>query len=62
MSAFTVELENQPGELARLCEAMAGSRVNLLLCATTHGSVVVAFIADDEASAQAVPGDRASGT
>ena len=23
MSVFTVELKNQPGELARLCEAMA---------------------------------------
>jgi hypothetical protein len=58
MSAFTVELENQPGELARLCEAMASSGVNLLLCATTHGGGgVVAFIADDEASAQAVLDD-----
>ncbi len=57
MSAFAVELENQPGELARLCEAMASSGVNLLLCATTHGgSGVVAFIAGDEASAQTVPG------
>ncbi len=55
MNAFAVELENRPGELARLCEAMAGSSVNLLLCATTHGgSGVVAFIADDEASAQTV--------
>ena len=55
MSAFTVELDNQPGELARLCEAMASSGVNLLLCATTHGGGgVVAFIADDEAAAQAV--------
>ena len=55
MSAFTVELGNQPGELARLCEAMADSGVNLLLCATSHGdSGVVAFIADDEARAQAV--------
>jgi hypothetical protein len=55
MSAFTVELENQPGELARLCEAMADSRVNLVLCATTHGtSGVVAFIADDEAAAEKV--------
>jgi hypothetical protein len=54
MSAFTVQLDNQPGELARLCEAMASSGVNLLLCATTHGkSGVVAFIADDEAAAQA---------
>jgi hypothetical protein len=55
MSAFTVELGNSPGELAHLCEAMASSGVNLLLCATTHGnSGAVAFIADDEAAAQAV--------
>jgi hypothetical protein len=53
MSAFTVELDNQPDELARLCEAMASSGVNLLLCATTHGnSGLVAFIADDEAAAK----------
>ena len=52
MSAFIVTLDDQPGELARLCEAMAGSGVNLLLCATTYsGSGAVAFIADDEASA-----------
>ena len=55
MSAFIVTLDDQPGELARLCEAMAGSGVNLLLCATTYsGSGAVAFIADDEASAQDV--------
>ena len=55
MSAFAVSLEDQPGELARLCEAMADSGVNLLLCATTYsGSAVVAFIADDEAAAQDV--------
>jgi hypothetical protein len=54
MSVFTAELDNHPGELARLCEVMASSGVNLLLCATTHGgSGVVAFIADDEAAAQA---------
>jgi hypothetical protein len=55
MSVFTVELPHQPGELARLCEAMAGRGVNLVLCATTRpeGGTVV-FIADDEAGAQAV--------
>ena len=54
MGAFTVDMENQPGELARLCEAMAERGVNLLLCATTsRGSGVVVFIADDEAAAQA---------
>jgi hypothetical protein len=55
MSAFTVALDNHPGELARLCEALASGGVNVLLCATTQGSSgFVAFIADDEAAAQAV--------
>jgi len=53
MSVFTVDLKNQPGELARLCEAMAGRGVNLILCATTRGEDgTVAFIADDETSAE----------
>jgi len=53
MSVFTVDLENQPGELARLCEAIAGRGVNLILCATTRGDDgTVAFIADDEAISQ----------
>jgi hypothetical protein len=55
MSVFTVDLKNQPGELARLCEAMAGSGINLVLSVMTWGEGgTVAFIADDEASAQAV--------
>ena len=54
MSVFTVDLKNQPGELARLCEAMAGRGVNLILCATTRGEDgTVAFIAGDEADASA---------
>jgi hypothetical protein len=55
MSAFTVELKNQPGELARLCEAMAARDVNLVLCGTTHGDRgTVAFIAEDETKAHVV--------
>ena len=55
MSVFTVALENQPGELARLCEAMASHGINLVLCATTRGEDgTVAFIADDESSAETV--------
>jgi hypothetical protein len=52
---FTVDLKNQPGELARLCEAMAGHGINLVLSALARedGGTVV-FIADDEARAQAV--------
>jgi hypothetical protein len=37
MSVFTVDLKNQPGELAPLCEAMAGRGVNLIPCVTTCG-------------------------
>ena len=33
MSVFTVDLANRPGELARLCEAMAGRGINLVLSA-----------------------------
>jgi len=36
MSVFTVDLKNQPGELARWCEAMGGRGVNLILCAATR--------------------------
>ena len=55
MSVFTVTLPDRCGELARLCEAMADSGINLVLCATTReAGGVVAFIADDEAGAQAV--------
>jgi hypothetical protein len=53
MSVFTVDLKNQPGELARLCEAMAGRGVNLILSAAARGDHgTVAFIADDEARAE----------
>jgi hypothetical protein len=62
MSVFTVDLPNQPGELARLCEAMAGHGINLILCATTRGEDgTVAFIADDEASAQTALADAGIG-
>jgi hypothetical protein len=55
MSAFTVELKNQAGELARLCDAMAERGVNLVLCVTSHGdSGTIAFIVDDEASGRTV--------
>jgi hypothetical protein len=55
MSVFTVTLPNRCGELARLCEAMADSGINLVLCAATRkADGVVVFIADDEASAEAV--------
>ena len=55
MTVFTVDMKNQPGELARLCEAMASSDVNVVLSAATVGeSGTVMFIADDETTAQTV--------
>ncbi|HEX2362169.1 MAG TPA: hypothetical protein VHI11_08880 [Jiangellaceae bacterium] len=54
MSAFTVEFGNQPGQLARLCEAMAARGVNIVVCGAAHGDAgTVAFIADDEMAARA---------
>jgi len=62
MSVYTVDLKNQPGQLARVCEAMAGRGVNVILCATTRGDDgTVAFIADDEASAETALADAAIG-
>ena len=59
MSVFTVELENKPGELARLCEAMADNQINLVLSAMAREDQgMVAFVADDEAAAQAGSGTR----
>jgi len=55
MSVFTVDLKNQPGELAQLCELMAGGGVNLILSAMGQADAgTVAFIADDEAGAETV--------
>ena len=62
MSVFTVDLKNEPGELARLCEAMAGRGVNLILCATTRGEdSTVAFIANDELGAETALADAGIG-
>ena len=53
MSVFTVDLANRPGELARLCEAMAGRGINLVLSAIAReDGGTVALIADDEAGAR----------
>ena len=53
MSAFTVDMANRPGELARLCGVLADRGVNLVVCGVAHGaSGTVAFIADDEDAAR----------
>lgn len=53
MSAFTVDMANRPGELARLCGVLATRGVNLVVCGVAHGdSGTIAFIADDEGAAR----------
>jgi hypothetical protein len=37
MNIFTIDLKNQPGELAHLCEALAQRGVNIELAGTTLG-------------------------
>jgi hypothetical protein len=51
MSAFTTNMDNTPGQLARLCEVLGSRGVNLVVCGVGHGqSGTIAFIADDEAA------------
>ena len=52
MNLFSVDLKNQPGELAHLCETLAQRGVNVMLAGVTagdHGTVV--FITSDEEAA-----------
>jgi hypothetical protein len=49
MSAFTVGMDNTPGQLAHVCEVLGARGVNLVVCGLAHGSSgTIAFIADDE--------------
>ena len=60
MSAFTVQLENRPGELSRLCAVMAARKVNIVLSAIAHGGRgTVAFVVDDEHEARTALQDAA---
>lgn len=53
MNAFLVELENRPGEMARVTEAVAAREVNILVYGLgTRTSAALAFLANDEAKAR----------
>jgi hypothetical protein len=54
MKAFVVATEDQPGELARLCEALGAAGVNITALAglTREGAGLVGFLASDEAGAR----------
>jgi hypothetical protein len=51
MNIYTVELKNQPGELAHLCEVLGRSNVNIEVGGATLGDRgTVSFIANDESA------------
>lgn len=51
MSAFITNMDNTPGQLARLCGVLGERGVNLVLCGLGHGSSgTVAFVSDDDAA------------
>lgn len=53
MNLFTVQLANQPGELASLCEALASRQINLELGAVATGDRgTIVFTANDEDAAR----------
>lgn len=53
MNAFVVELQNRPGEMARVTEAVAAREVNILVCGLGTGtSAAVAFVANNEGNAR----------
>jgi hypothetical protein len=54
MNIYTVELKNQPGELAHVCEALGRSGTNIELAGATAGDHgIVYFTASDESAAAA---------
>ncbi len=57
MNIFTVDLKNQPGELAHVCEALAQRGVNIELAGITSGDHgLVSVTASDEAAARTALG------
>ena len=54
MNIYTVELKNQPGELAHVCEVLGRGGVNIELAGVTTGDHgTVCFAASDESAAAA---------
>ena len=54
MNVFVIELENQPGELARVLERLAEADVNVMLAAVPSADTgTVTLVADDDDAAVA---------
>lgn len=54
MNAFVVEMENRPGELARLAEALAEKGINItsISAAGSGSGGAIGFVTNDEAGTQ----------
>jgi len=53
MNIFTVDLKNQPGELAHLCDSLAERGINIELAGITAGDHgLVSFTASDDEAAR----------
>lgn len=58
MNTFVVELEDRPGQLARVTEALAGRGVNILVYGlSVAGQWAMAFVANDEQRARSALDD-----
>jgi hypothetical protein len=58
MNAFVVEVQNRPGELARVSETLAARGVNLLVYSMgLNGRGDVVFLASDEETTRSTLGD-----
>lgn len=58
VGAFLIHLDNQPGQLAGVLEAVAGQQANVMLCATTYNEWgVICLVSDDETSVRGALAD-----
>lgn len=55
MNIYTVELKNQPGELAHVCEVLGRAGVNIELAGATSGDHGIVYFAASDESARLRP-------
>ena len=62
MNGFITQLENRPGEMARLMEALSAQGVNVLIYAVSTGDqAAVGFVVDDEEATRSTLRDAGVG-
>ena len=62
MNGFITQLENRPGEMARLMEALSAQGVNVLIYAVSTGDqAAVGFVVNDEEATRSILRDAGVG-